>query len=637
MMVSRDQRSFGLLLILAISGATSCDAVPVSQLIPELLYCSPSDDPDPGCINDEIKSNLTGGGHILIVPGIAGISPLSLDDDLHNHIESDLLDLPVDCIVSPLSCGWSAQVWDWTDADDARDVPLEERVFVNQGTRGAAAKLSRRLRAWHFRNSGKRITLLCGSGGALVAVLAAEAIDAQGLPILPPDFMFDRIVFVSAALPTSRSLATLHARTRNGIFNYYSYNDGMLLGHFCTPTNFFFLLPFPIRIDKTVFDYPWPAAGRFGYRATDDNYQFITAQLAWNQAAGPPRNNLGGHMDAYRVEYFREFILPVLTGNAPPAGWTGHIADGYEQDVHAITCAESCASANVLPIPNAASGALVLFVPGIEGESREGNAADAIENELGFDTFVWDWTRMDDVRPISKDDRAELLPAIGARLATAINTWQGNNTADLCVLASSEGALVTMLACETRGGEQQPLLRDGTFTRAVMTSAPHSVYRPLTDLARCTQGGIFNYFSLKNEYVVGDFKCQDLVEVSNTDEAVREIFTSIGPLSTRWPAAGRFGYGTRIGPNFELIEAQLGWHEDFEKVGNNGGHLDELDEPFFSDHFVDIFRLPPPAIPGAWIKSLAENYDDIHDTNEIELDFGAHLSDLIFAFLGIFF
>ena len=112
----------------------------------------------------------------------------------------------------------------------------------------------------------RKLTLVAGSGGALIATLAAEATDFAGEYILEGE-VFHRVVLVSAAMSTERSLKRLDTITADGIYNVYSPIDATLQGEVCFP--------------KASIDYGWPAAGRFGYRSSDSNYRYIKAQLGW--------------------------------------------------------------------------------------------------------------------------------------------------------------------------------------------------------------------------------------------------------------------------------------------------------------------------------------------------------------------
>lgn len=151
----------------------------------------------------------------------------------------------------------------------------------------------------------------------MIITQACEARTPQGDLILPDD-TFERIVFVSGAMSTTRSLVNTERCARDGIFNYYSSDDDTLVGVFCI---------FGFAVD---FGVPWPAVGRFGYDAFNPNHSLVRAQLGWRDAIR--EDNDGRHLHAYERDFFGLYMVPVFDPNAMlPSEWRVEIEDSYRQ------------------------------------------------------------------------------------------------------------------------------------------------------------------------------------------------------------------------------------------------------------------------------------------------------------------
>jgi hypothetical protein len=246
-------------------------------------------------------------GHVVILPGISGPHQ---EGEVERAIEKRL--------------GLSAQVWDWTTIPEIRRLRLRERLVIRRETEDAGKRLATELREWRQRNNAN-VYLLCGSGGASIAILACDTTES-GTPMLKDQF-FDKIIFACAAVSTSRSLKRTMECTQNGIYNYYSYNDMTLVG----------------AIGYAIFgnsafgmtaDVAWPAAGRFGYRRGYPNFEYIEKQLGWKQPPGKSEwlDNNGKHMDCYDPEFLKTFFLPLFDEDAPvPDEWQKDIDAFYER------------------------------------------------------------------------------------------------------------------------------------------------------------------------------------------------------------------------------------------------------------------------------------------------------------------
>lgn len=602
-----------LSLLLSVTALPGCDTI----------VARPADaesERDPGPIYDLPNSWLAAIGlvvgqqdHVLMLPGIAGSwkchdLPGTFGIDVELSLEAAASE---ELRQTPSTA--SVQIWDWTRTLDNVDFcdfvgtafdadladKLTDRLFESKELRRAALRLASEIAIWQAKpwNANRRLTLVCGSGGALLAVLAAEA-ECGGRRILQGN-VFQRVVFISAALSTDRSLEALGNISVEGVYNYYSYRDATLLGYLCNPRN-------------RVIDFAWPAAGRYGYRRNNSNNRFIAGQFAYFPDEYPTENN-GAHMNGYRKEFFELLLKPVILYGTLTDGWLAgseSIAQGYEDSAQ-IPSTGATALPDAPALPDVGDNDLVVVIPGHENISHTCNLASLINNLPGHTCYVWDWTTFASIRALPEKQRVEpanIVP-VAASFANTVIRWRASHpNRRVHLIALSSGALIASLASDANG---DLTIASNTFETTILLSATFSTARSLEGLGRCTAGKIYNYYSMKNDDVVGneaDVECVLDPREGNLEERINNEFNGLLTHSVRWPPAGRFGYrrnevtGVSSG---KLL--QLGWVKEYlVAFGNDGTHLSEANRQFAEALIIPILQ---GQAPPQWQPDVLDAYE----------------------------
>ncbi|HNO79130.1 MAG TPA: hypothetical protein PKN33_13850 [Phycisphaerae bacterium] len=511
----------------------------------------------------------------------------------------------------------SVQIWDWTQGLDV-DVcnilesidedELTSRLIEDRRIRRLGFDLAFQIAAWRAKpwNANRRLTIMCGSGGALVATAAAEA-TCGGVPLLSGD-VFHRVVFVSAAISTNHSLENLARITTDGIYNYYSYADATLQGYLCKGGD--------------SFEYAWPAAGRFGYRSNSENASLVRAQFGWLPKYASDNNN-GEHMNAYRLEFFRRYLRPVVLGDAIPGGWIERPAppaapNTIEPDyIDAIALSDGPIQplSDLPSIKDSIDGDLVLIVPGHERSNNVSSLRRSIDDIDGMSAVVWDWTEADAIDSLDESERldGEIVGRVAVGLASEVARWKAAHPdRRIHLFAHSGGVLVSVLACGLDvGASETARIPDGAFESIMFTSGVTSSGRSLDDVFRCSSGRVFNYYSSANDVLVGDeYRC-DSDDDANLFERLNNELNATVENAVRWPAIGRFGNRSldTFASDASARLLQLGWTTAYESYSNRGDHGDELGSQFAESFIVPIFTGAAPESLG-WSKDLLDEYED---------------------------
>lgn len=143
---------------------------------------------------------------------------------------------------------------------------------------------------------GRPVHLVAQSGGAGVAVFAAEA--------LPDGVTIDGIVLLSGALSPTYNLTRALQKTRKGILNSHSHKD-------------IFVLKLGTRCFGTIDRRFTHAAGCSGFELPENlsaEHQKLYAeklcQLPWREEIGHQTHNWGGHLSSGNEAYLAKHIAP---------------------------------------------------------------------------------------------------------------------------------------------------------------------------------------------------------------------------------------------------------------------------------------------------------------------------------------
>ena len=155
--------------------------------------------------------------------------------------------------------------------------------------RKRAAELACQIMAYQDCYPGRPVHLLAQSGGAGIAVWAAEA--------LPADHMIDGIVILGGALSPQYDLRKALARCRKGILNSHSHKDWLILG-------------WGTRIFGTTDRQFCDACGRVGFQvpqniSTEDRKLYRKLhQIPWTPDMGDTCSHWGGHLTRAACEEY---------------------------------------------------------------------------------------------------------------------------------------------------------------------------------------------------------------------------------------------------------------------------------------------------------------------------------------------
>lgn len=187
------------------------------------------------------------------------------------------------------------EIFDW-----GTDVP--GGMFINltdyERNRAMAGRLHDRILSYEADHPHRPIHLVGHSGGAGVAVMAAEQ--------LPENRRISSLILLAAALSPTYDLLPAMRRTRYGVFNYYSGLDAVFLRAGTTVAG---------TIDRSFGQ----AAGATGFEvpltlASDGEWALYRAKL--HQIRWEPgmqlHGHFGGHMDWTNRAFVKEYLAPLI-------------------------------------------------------------------------------------------------------------------------------------------------------------------------------------------------------------------------------------------------------------------------------------------------------------------------------------
>jgi len=165
--------------------------------------------------------------------------------------------------------------------------------------RKRGADIAREICAYQDAYPGRPAHIVAQSGGAGIAVFAAEA--------MPAGREIDGVVLLGAALSPRYNLAKALAKTRKGILNSYSCKDNVL--------------NWGTRIFGTIDRQFTRAAGHVGFEMpeglTEEEqalYRTKLKQLAWCEAMAEEGEHWGGHLSSGGEAYLARHIAPWVVG-----------------------------------------------------------------------------------------------------------------------------------------------------------------------------------------------------------------------------------------------------------------------------------------------------------------------------------
>lgn len=156
--------------------------------------------------NDDTAAPMTDKGLIIILPGIQGI------DYHHVNIRAGLRGSGIPCAIKINA--WGSQI---------PGVKLAINETDARVNRSWAGRIAAEIRDYQSQHPGRPVYLIGQSGGAAVAVFAAESLAQAGAgPI-------EGVVLLSASLSTDYDLTAALGQCRKGIVNFYNPRDMTLL------------------------------------------------------------------------------------------------------------------------------------------------------------------------------------------------------------------------------------------------------------------------------------------------------------------------------------------------------------------------------------------------------------------------
>ncbi len=169
-------------------------------------------------------------------------------------------------------------------------------LILNQtdviGNRVAGQRVAQMVAKYQDGHPGRPVYVVGHSGGGGVAVFAAESLDEK--------HHVDGLILLSASLSSGYKLDKALARCRNGILNYYSDRDTMLLG-------------LGTIVVGNVDGVHGASAGAAGFsRSFPKLYQ-----RGWTRKM-ERTGNYGGHMDSAGAQFVAEYIAPWVTARFWP-------------------------------------------------------------------------------------------------------------------------------------------------------------------------------------------------------------------------------------------------------------------------------------------------------------------------------
>ncbi len=175
-------------------------------------------------------------------------------------------------------------------------------IWLNRN-RAKAAELAQLIVTYQDQYPGRPVNIVANSGGAGPAIFAVE--------MLPPDRAIDGLVFLGGAISSCYDLRPALRRLRNGIFNFYSRRDWIVLG-----------------IGTTLFGTsdrkPHLSCGFVGFKRpeqlADPEYLYARLyQVKWQPSLIDDCGHWGTHGFSASEEFVRRHVAPWIV-NKQPAG-----------------------------------------------------------------------------------------------------------------------------------------------------------------------------------------------------------------------------------------------------------------------------------------------------------------------------
>lgn len=220
-------------------------------------------------------------GLVIILPGIEGRGVLS------QAVRTGLVD-------ANINQGLRYYDWGWP-------VPVAGLVLNQMDTNRArkqAAKLALIIQEYQGQYPGRPVHMVGHSGGAAVAVFAAEQ--------LPEGSVIDGVIMLRPSLSVGYDLSKALNHTCKGIVNFWSPADVALL-----------------MVGTTVFGnldgVHGPAGGAMGFiRPSDSSKAELLHQFAWSMDQ-ILTGNLGGHFTVAASSFVKEWVAPWIQVRDWPA------------------------------------------------------------------------------------------------------------------------------------------------------------------------------------------------------------------------------------------------------------------------------------------------------------------------------
>jgi len=161
-----------------------------------------------------------------------------------------------------------------------------------EANRVVARGLARRIAACHAAHPHAPVTLIGYSGGGGIAVLTAES--------LPEQVTLDRLILIAAAVSPRYDLSRVFAHTRQGVTNFYSERDWLILGY-------------GTRVFGTIDREKTSSAGRIGFRDAEGGLleSVQLTQIGWRPEWLELGHN-GGHIGWLASAWAHDVLAPLI-------------------------------------------------------------------------------------------------------------------------------------------------------------------------------------------------------------------------------------------------------------------------------------------------------------------------------------
>jgi len=228
-----------------------------------------------GCSQPYLTDDRRQNGLVMVFTGIEGRSRLNMD------------------ICHGLDAGgveqYAIELVDWTTRWPVAYVVNVRRQGRN---RRKAAEIAEKIVKYQVRYPGRPVLLVGQSGGAAIALWAAEA--------LPPYRQVDGIVLLAAALSPEYPLAEALRKSRRGIVSFHSRRDWVFLGAGTT-------------LVGTMDGRHGSAAGRQGFAVPAEGpaaelYKEKLFQIAWHEQVYT--SGYGGHLTSGSRPFVASHVAP---------------------------------------------------------------------------------------------------------------------------------------------------------------------------------------------------------------------------------------------------------------------------------------------------------------------------------------